>query len=139
MPLRVLNSSGVGSYSDVAAAIVYAADNGAQVINLSLGGSNPSSTLENAVNYAISKGVIVVAAAGNNGTEGALYPAAYPDVIAVGSVDPDLQHSSFSNYGAQIDIWAPGRDILTTKRDGSYGLVSGTSFEIGRASCRERV
>jgi len=128
MPLRVLNASGVGSYSDVAAAIVYAADNGAQVINLSLGGSNPSSTLENAVNYAISKGVIVVAAAGNNGTEGALYPAAYLDVIAVGSVDPNLQHSSFSNYGSQIDIWAPGRDILTTKGDGGFGLVSGTSF-----------
>jgi thermitase len=128
MPLRVLNASGVGSYSDVAAAIVYAADHGAKVINLSLGGSNPSSTLENAVNYAISMGVIVVAAAGNNGTEGALYPAAYPDVIAVGSIDPNLQHSSFSNYGSQIDIWAPGREILTTKRDGSYGLVSGTSI-----------
>ncbi|MCG2784936.1 MAG: S8 family serine peptidase [Anaerolineae bacterium] len=128
MPLRVLNASGVGSYSDVAAAIVYAADNGAQVINLSLGGSNPSSTLENAVNYAISKSVIVVAAAGNNGTEGVLYPAAYPDVVAVGSVDPDLQHSSFSNYGSQIDIWAPGRDILTTRSDGNHGLVSGTSF-----------
>jgi thermitase len=93
---------------------VYAANHGAQVINLSLGGSNPSSTLENAVNYAISKGVIVVAAAGNNGTEGALYPAAYPDVIAVGSVDPNLQHSSFSNYGSQIDIWAPDAMILTT-------------------------
>ena len=128
MPLRVLNSSGIGSYSDVAAAIVYAADHGAQVINLSLGGTNPSSILENAVYYAISKGAIVVAAAGNNGIQGALYPAAYPDVIAVGAVDPDLQHSSFSNYGSQIDIWAPGRDILTTKRDGSYGLVSGTSF-----------
>jgi thermitase len=128
MPLRVLNASGVGSYSNVAAAIVYAADNGAQVINLSLGGSNPSSALENAVNYTISKGVIVVAAAGNNGTEGALYPAAYPDVIAVGSVDSDLQHSSFSNYGPQIDVWAPGRNILTTRRDGDYGLVNGTSF-----------
>ena len=122
MPLRVLNASGVGSYSDVAAAIVYAADNGAQVINLSLGGSNPSSTLENAVNYAISKGVAIVATAGNNGTEGALYPAAYPDVIAVGSVDPNLQHSSFSNFGSQIDIWAPGRDIITTKRDGEFWI-----------------
>ena len=128
MPLRVLNASGVGSYSDVAAAIVYAADHGAQVINLSLGGSSPSTTLENAVNYAISKDVIVIAAAGNNGTEGALYPGAYPEVIAVGSVDSNLEHSSFSNYGPQIDIWAPGRDILTTKSDGSYGLVSGTSF-----------
>lgn len=128
MPLRVLNANGLGSYSDVAAAIVYAADNGAQVINLSLGGSSPSSTLENAVNYALSKGVTLVAAAGNNGTEGVLYPAAYPDVVAVGSVDPNMQHSSFSNYGAQVDIWAPGRDILTTKRDGSYVLMSGTSF-----------
>jgi hypothetical protein len=128
MPLRVLNSSGSGSYSDVAAAIVVAADNGAQVINLSLGGSSPSATLETAVNYAIGKGVIVVAAAGNSGIEGALYPAAYPDVVAVGSVDQDLQHSSFSNYGPQIDIWAPGRDILSTKWDGTYALVSGTSF-----------
>jgi len=128
MPLRVLNASGVGSYSDVAAAIVFAADNGAQVINLSLGGSSPSATLEAAVNYAIAKGVIIVAAAGNNGTEGALYPAAYPDVIAVGSVDRDLQHSAFSNYGPLIDIWAPGRDILSTQRDGTYALVTGTSF-----------
>jgi hypothetical protein len=128
MPLRVLNASGAGSYSDVAPAIVYAADNGAQVINLSLGGLNPSMTLESAINYAISKGVIVIASAGNSGTEGALYPAAYPGVIAVGSVDSNLQHSSFSNYGSQIDIWAPGCDILTTKLDGSYGLVSGTSF-----------
>lgn len=128
MPLRVLDSVGAGSYSNVASAIVYAADHDAQVINLSLGGASSSTTLENAVNYAIFKSVIVVAAAGNNGTEGALYPAAYPDVIVVGSVDSNLQHSSFSNYGSQIDIWAPGRDILTTKRDGSYGLVSGTSF-----------
>jgi len=128
MPLRVLDANGVGSYSDVAAAIVYAADHGAQVINMSLGGSSPSSVLQDAVTYAASKGVILVAAAGNNGTEGALYPAAYNPVIAVGSVDPNLQHSSFSNYGPQIGIWAPGRDILTTKRDGSYGLVSGTSF-----------
>ena len=128
MPLRVLDANGVGSYSNVAAAIVYAADNGAQVINMSLGGSSPSSVLQDAVTYAASKGVILVAAAGNNGTQGALYPAAYDPVIAVGSVDPNLQPSSFSNYGPLIDIWAPGRDILTTKRDGSYGLVSGTSF-----------
>ncbi|HND93506.1 MAG TPA: S8 family serine peptidase, partial [Anaerolineales bacterium] len=128
MPLRVLNSSGFGSYSDVAAAVVFAVDNGAQVINLSLGGSSPSSTLENAINYAVANGVVVVAAAGNNGTEGALYPAAYDSVVAVGSIDPNLAHSSFSNYGSQVDVWAPGRDIMTTKRTGDYGLVSGTSF-----------
>ncbi|MBK7317663.1 S8 family serine peptidase [Candidatus Villigracilis affinis] len=128
MPLRVLNGSGFGSYSDVAAAVVYAVDNGAQVINLSLGGSSPSSTLENAINYAAANGVIVVAAAGNNGTEGALYPAAYPSVIAVGSIDPNLLHSTFSNYGSQVDVWAPGRDIMSTNRSGDYSLVSGTSF-----------
>ncbi len=76
----------------------------------------------------LTRGVVVVAAAGNNGNRNVLYPAAYEPVIAVGSVDPNLQHSSFSNYGPGVDIWAPGRDILTTKRDGSHGLVSGTSF-----------
>ena len=127
MPLRVLNAQGVGSYSDVAAAIVYATDNGAQIINLSLGGSSSSSTLESAINYADSHGVMVIAAAGNTGGS-VLYPAAYEPVIAVASVDRDLQRSSFSSYGPEIDLLAPGRDILTTKRDGSYGLVSGTSF-----------
>ena len=127
MPLRVLNAQGVGSYSDVATAIVFATDNGAQIINLSLGGSSPSNTLENAVNYADLHGMIVVAAAGNTGGS-VLYPAAYEPVIAVGSVDPDLQRSTFSSYGPEIDLFAPGRDILTTKSDSSYWLVSGTSF-----------
>jgi subtilisin family serine protease/Leucine-rich repeat (LRR) protein len=128
MSLRVLNAQGVGTYSDVAAAMVYAADNGAAIINLSLGGASPSSILEDAVNYATSRGVMVIAAAGNTGQEGVLYPAAYEPVIAVASVDPDLQRSSFSSYGLEIDLLAPGHDILTTKRDGSYGLMSGTSF-----------
>jgi thermitase len=127
MPLRVLDAQGVGSYSDVAAAIVYAVDNGAQIINLSLGGPSPSSTLESAVHYADSHGVMVIAAAGNTGGS-VLYPAAYDPVIAVASVDQDLQRSSFSSYGPEIDLLAPGRDILTTRADGSYGLMSGTSF-----------
>ncbi len=128
IPLKVLDNNGIGSYSNVAAAIVFAADNGAQVINLSLGGSNPSTVLENAVNYAKSKNVTIIAAAGNSGTEGALYPAAYEAVMAVGSVDSNLQRSSFSNYGDKVKIYAPGRDILTTSKDGDYKFVSGTSF-----------
>lgn len=128
MPLRVLNAQGVGSYSQVASAIVYAVDQGARVINLSLGGSSPSTTLENAVNYAVSRGAILVAASGNSGTQGVFYPAAYAPVIAVGSVDPDLQQSSFTSYGPELDVLAPGRDILTTLMDGSYGLKSGTSY-----------
>ena len=127
LPLRVLNAQGVGTYSNVAAAIVFAADNGARIINLSLGGSSPSTVLESAVNYAASKGVTVVAAAGNTGGS-VLYPAAYAPVIAVASVDQNLQRSSFSSYGAEIDLLAPGRDILTTRNDGGYALFTGTSF-----------
>jgi thermitase len=127
MPLRVLNGQGVGQYSDVAAAIVYAADHDAQIINLSLGGAYSSTVLERAIDYAVSHGVIVIAAAGNTGGS-VLYPAAYAPVVAVGSVDQSLQRSSFSSFGAEIDLYAPGRDIVTTKRDGLYGVWNGTSF-----------
>jgi thermitase len=128
MPLRVLDSSGIGNYAAISAAIIYAADNGAQIINLSLAGPTFSQIMADAVAYAIQRGVIVVAAAGNFGRQGAYYPAAFPSVIAVGSIDPGLQHSAFSNYGADIDIWAPGRDILTTSTNGDYQFMSGTSF-----------
>lgn len=128
MPLRVLDANGAGVYSDVAAALIYATDNGATVINLSLGAPFASTVLQNAVNYATSRGVTVVAAAGNSGTEGVYYPAAYPDVIAVGSADANGQRSSFSSYGAQLDTLAPGRNILSTHRNGAYSSFNGTSF-----------
>lgn len=134
LPLRVLDAQGVGTYSDVAAAIVYAADAGAQVINLSLGGPNPSGLLASAVQYAADRGALLVAAAGNTGQAGVLYPAAYSEVIAVGSIDPDLQRSSFSTYGPQIGLLAPGRGILTTRRDGSYAALNGTSMAAPHAS-----
>ncbi len=126
MPLRVLNAQGIGTYSDVASAILYAADHDAQIINLSLGGTQSSDLLENAVNYAVSHGVLIVAAAGNTSNR-VLYPAAYEPVIAVGSIDRSMQTSSFSPT-SQIDLYAPGRDILTTQTDGSYALMTGTSF-----------
>src|SRR6185295_652574 len=109
---RVLNAQGVGTYSDVANAIIFAADHGAQLINLSLGGAQPSTLLENAVNYAVSHGSLIIAAAGNTGSN-VLYPAAYEPVVAVGSVDRSLQPSNFSPT-SHIDLFAPGRDILTT-------------------------
>ncbi len=133
LPLRVLDAKGVGTYSNVAAAIVRATDEGAQIINLSVGGSNPSSLLENAINYAISKQVTVVAAAGNTGGN-VLYPAAYAPVIAVGSVDANLQRSSFSSYLPQLDTLAPGSNILTTALNQSYKTVSGTSFAAAEVS-----
>ena len=128
LPLRVLDASGVGTYSNVAAAIIAATDQGAKIINLSLGGSMPSSLLEDAVNYAASRGVTVVAAAGNTGQPGVLYPAAYPAVIAVGSVDANLQPSSFNSTGPEIDTYAPGRNILSLTKAGGYAAMSGTSF-----------
>ena len=120
LPLRGLDAGGIGRYSDVAAAIVYAVDNGAGAINLSLGGPNPSAVLQDAVNYAEARGVTVIAAAGNNGAEQVYYPAAYPAVVAVGSVSQNLKRSPFSNYGAGIDLYAPGDGIMTTSLDGSF-------------------
>lgn len=133
LPLRVLDAQGIGTYADVAAAIVAAADSGAQVINLSLGGPNPSGILESAVDYAHSKGSLVIAAAGNIGGM-VLYPAAYQPVIAVGSVDRNLEMSSFSGRGPEIDVLAPGRDILATQRSGGTAPMTGTSFAAPQVS-----
>ncbi len=129
MALRVLNETGIGTYSDVAAALVWAADHGAQVANLSLGGSMPSTVLENAVNYAVNAGVTIVAAAGNGGNASAvLYPAAYEPVISVGAVDSSLNLAGFNSGGTTVDMLAPGVGVLTTNLDGGHVLVSGTSF-----------
>lgn len=128
MPLRVLDSSGIGNYANISAAIIYATDNGADIINLSLAGTTFSQIMADAVNYAVERGVTVVASAGNQASDGIFYPAAFPSVISVGSVDPDLNQSSFSNFGANVDIYAPGRDILTTSINGDYEFMSGTSF-----------
>lgn len=125
MPVKVLNSSGSGSTSTVANGITYAADRGAQVINMSLGGSS-SSTLAAAVRYAYDRGVTLVAASGNDGAEVARYPAAYPEVIAVGSVYKD-QVSSFSNFGSHLAVVAPGEKINTTCMGNDYWYISGTS------------
>jgi subtilisin family serine protease len=125
MPVKVLNSSGSGTWSAIAQGIIYAADQGAEVINLSLGGS-ASSTLLYAVRYASSKGCTLVAASGNYGSSTPLYPAAYAEVLAVGSVYRDVV-SSFSNYGSHLAVVAPGETIDTTAPGGTYGRFSGTS------------
>jgi thermitase len=128
MPLRVLDAQGLGTYANVARALVYATDQGADIINVSLGGAADAQTLRSAIDYAVSHGVMVIAAAGNSGQTNALFPAAYPDVIAVGSVDSSLQPSHFSNHGPMIDLWGPGSHILSTAANNSYKLFSGTSF-----------
>jgi thermitase len=128
MPIKVLDQFGTGWYSDIAAGIIYAADNGARVINLSLGGTADSQTLRAAVDYARSRGALVVAATGNTG--GAiLYPAAYDPVLAVAATDQSDQIAYFSNRGPQVDVAAPGVDIYSTwPWVSGYFTKSGTSM-----------
>ncbi|MCY4465742.1 MAG: S8 family peptidase [Chloroflexi bacterium] len=126
LPVRVLGPSGSGSMADVAAGIVYAADNGADIINLSLGSMVGSQVTKDAVEYAMGKGVTVIASAGNSGGSLPGYPARYEGVVAVGAIDADGARSSFSNKGG--DIWAPGRDVHTIYLDNGYKALNGTSF-----------
>lgn len=135
MNVKVLGDTGTGYYSWVASGIIWAADNGAKVINLSLGGTSPSSTLEYAVNYAWGKGSVLVAAAGNANTDALLYPAYYENCVAVAATDKYDAKASFSNYGTWVDIAAPGVGIFSTmpnhrNRIGilNYGSLSGTSM-----------
>ncbi|MEW6554076.1 MAG: S8 family peptidase [Actinomycetota bacterium] len=126
MPIKALDSRGSGYVSDVATSIRYAADHGAEVINMSLGTSEYSYTLEEAVNYAHNKGVIVVAASGNESSS-VSYPAACNHVIAVGALESNDSLAYFSNRGQEQDLTAPGVSILSTL-PGSYGKMSGTSM-----------
>jgi serine protease len=111
MPLKVLSASGSGSVGGIAQAIRWAADHGANVINMSLGGPIAMGTMANAVKYAHGKGVVVVAAAGNDGRGRVSYPARYPGVIAVAATQFDEATTFYSNWGAQIDIAAPGGNV----------------------------
>ncbi|MCJ7576692.1 MAG: S8 family serine peptidase [Dehalococcoidia bacterium] len=128
MNVKVLSDTGSGSYSGIASGIIWAADNGAEIINLSLAGSFGASTLEDAVNYAWSKGVVVVAAAGNSGNTTPMYPAYYTNCIAVAATDINDARASWSNYGDWVDVAAPGASIYSMRKDNKYGYGSGTSM-----------
>ncbi len=108
MPLKVLSSFGGGTVADIAEAIRFAADNNADVINMSLGGGGESQLLKEAIDYAYSKGVVVIAAAGNANQNSAAYPARFPHVIGVAAVDAAGEKAPYSNFGAGVDISAPG-------------------------------
>jgi thermitase len=121
---KVLNDSGVGSSSSVADGINWAVSNGAKVINMSLG-VRASRTLETAVNNAWSKGVVLVAAAGNGGNQTKIYPAAYPNVIVVAATDNNDLKASFSTYGASwVDIAAPGVNVYSTFPNHPFALAT---------------
>ncbi|HEY9695107.1 MAG TPA: S8 family peptidase [Oculatellaceae cyanobacterium] len=108
MPLKVLSAGGGGTVADIAEAIRFAADNGADVINMSLGGRGESNIMEEAINYAYSKGVVVIAAAGNENSSSVSYPARYAHVIGVAALDAAGEKAPYSNFGAGVDISAPG-------------------------------
>jgi len=132
MPVKVLNASGGGTYANTAAGVIWAIDHGAQVINLSLGGSGESAILEDAINYAHGRGAMVVAAAGNTGSNFILYPARSPNVIAVARTN-SANNWDGSNYGPEIDLSAPGTLIYSTVI-GGYDYKSGSSMSTGFVS-----
>ncbi len=137
--VKILNDTGNGYYSWVIEGIVWAADNGAKVINMSLCGTRPSRTLEQAVNYAWSKGAVLVAAAGNDGNCKPTYPAYYRNCIAVAATDANDLKAGFSTYGKWVDMAAPGVGIYSTLPNhpsvidnylgiAGYGTLDGTSM-----------
>jgi len=134
--VKVLNDEAVGYYSWIADGIIWAADKGASVINMSLGGYRRSRTLEEAVNYAWGKDVVVVAAAGNDGTTRKLYPAAYTNCIAVAATDAEDQRVDepgwwASNYGNWVDVAAPGLYIFSTFPNHVYTIGKSLSYDYG--------
>lgn len=124
MPIKVLTAGGSGRSSDIAEAIRWAADHGANVINMSLGGPFPDKLMRSACEYARKKGVAIVCAAGNSGREGVGYPAAFPDCIAVSSVGPNRELSFYSSWGKPVAIAAPGGDKMQDPDHG--GILQNT-------------
>lgn len=128
MPIKVLDQSGAGTLFDVAEGIFWAADHGAKVINLSLGNYAESEYLHDAIKYAYSKDIVLVAAAGNDNIEDLGYPASYPEVIGVAALNAYQQKAEFSNFGPNIDVAAPGVNIASTFPGEQYAALSGTSM-----------
>jgi uncharacterized protein YkwD len=128
LPVKVLNANGSGDMGTIASGIAWAVDNGAKIINLSLGGPMGAAVLETALNNAWAKGAIVVCAAGNTGSTSPQYPAVYANCISVAATDAADRLASFSTYGPGIDVAAPGVQILSTVRGGRYESWNGTSM-----------
>ena len=137
LPVKMMNSNGTGSSADLAAGLVWAADKGADVINMSVGGFPYSQAVQNAVNYAWNKGAVLVGAAGNNRREEVFYPASFDNVVSVSATQNNDEFSNWSSWGPKVDVSAPGSSVLTTNCTagicphpdwGSHTLISGTSF-----------
>jgi subtilisin family serine protease len=126
---KVLGDDGVGSSVAVAAGVDWACDTGAAVISMSLGSPEPDAQLHSAIERANAKGVFIITAAGNAGRPNSVkYPARWRETIAVAAVNRNGRLSRFSSRGPQVDMAAPGQDVLSTFRDGGYATLSGTSM-----------
>lgn len=127
--VKIFNNAGNFAWSsDLIAAADACVDAGATVINMSLGGPTYSSSEESAFKRIYNEGVLVIAASGNDGTSGFSYPASYSSVISVGAVNKNKHRASFSQYNSEVDLVAPGVDILSTLPGGKYIEYSGTSM-----------
>jgi major intracellular serine protease len=129
MPIKVFSADGRGSNIDVANAVVWAANNGADLLCMSLGSPYPSRELHQAILYAAKKKVVSFCAAGNGGEQSDIYyPAKYEDTVSIGAVDNMLHRTFFTCSGVELDFLAPGQDILSTTPNNTYSLMSGTSM-----------
>ncbi|RXJ04474.1 peptidase S8 [Anaerobacillus alkaliphilus] len=132
MNIKVLGDTGSGTNSNVAEGIIYAANRGAHVVNMSFGSAQSNETLQMAINYANDRGVLLVGAAGNNSSNLPHYPAAYTSVLSVAATNQSNELAPFSNYGTWVDVAAPGQNILSTfpveLEDSMYRVASGTSM-----------
>ena len=128
IPIKTLNAKGLGNLNTTSEGIRWACDNGADIICMSMGSPRPLQQLRKSIQYASNKGIPIFVAAGNVGkTKEVFYPAAYPETIAIGSIDENFKRSKFSNTGKNLDFMAPGNDIFSTI-PGWYGVMSGTSM-----------
>ncbi|WP_435359270.1 S8 family serine peptidase [Haloarchaeobius sp. DFWS5] len=125
---RALSEEGSGSSADIADAVQWAADQNADIINMSLGGGGFNQTMKNAVSYAANAGVTLICAAGNDGSGSVSYPAAYDECIAIGAIDENENLANFSQYGPKLELVAPGVDVLSCWTDQPYRKISGTSM-----------
>jgi subtilisin family serine protease len=139
MPIKALDDSGMGSNDNVAFAIMWAIENGADIITMSLGSEYPSLSIEKALIIAEERNVIVFCAAGNSGIKNDVnFPAKYNETISIGAVNKELDICEFSCSGDSLDFLAPGQDIISSTPGNSYSLMTGTSmatpFAVGCAS-----
>jgi major intracellular serine protease len=139
MPVKALGNNGSGNLKNIIDAILWSTDNGADLITMSLGSPSSSRDLYEAIKYAENKGSIIFCAAGNSGQDSdIMYPAKYEETISIGAIDENLNRTSFSCSGEELDFLAPGHNILSCVPGNKYALMSGTSmsnpFAVGCAA-----